>query len=475
MIENSIMFNHDRPDADHSGNPHHVFQRRIMPSKPILVAAWCLFFLIAASGAHAEETRPAYALEGCRVVTVAGPVLEKGIIIIRDGLIEAVGESGKIKIPSDAEVVAAEGLTAYPGLILGHTGFLIERPRDEAPEGRAAALAAAAAAGRQAEETPKSQPLVWAFDRIKPQTQVLENLRRSGVTTILVAPAPGIFQGLSVLLNLNGDKAEPMVFKNGAALHINFAVERGSYPSSPMGTMAFLRQRFHDVLHYAEHLSRYEKAGRGMKRPTYDPLLEALIPFVKDRRPVVFQCNDQEDIKRALRLAEEFRLNAMIGGANEAWRVAADLKKSGRPLFVSLNFAPPPRSVYTQQGEDLQKKAQNEIYPANAARLAEAGIPFALTALGLPDGAAALRNVRTAIKAGLSADEALKALTIVPARFLGAADRIGSLETGKIANVVLVRGDIFDEKAVVERVFVDGLSFTPKPPEKPKKPEEKSQ
>jgi imidazolonepropionase-like amidohydrolase len=440
----------------------------------IVPAAWCLVSLIAAAGVFAEETRPAYALEGCRVVTVAGPVLEKGVIVIRDGLIEAVGESGKVKIPPDAEVVAAEGLTAYPGLILAHTGFLIERPRDEAPEGRAAALAAAAAAGRQAEETPKSQPLVWAFDRIKPQTQVLENLRRSGVTTILVAPAPGIFQGLSVLLNLNGDKAEPMVLKNGAALHINFAVERGTYPSSPMGTMAFLRQRFHDALHYAEHLSRYEKAGRGMKRPVYDPLLEALIPFVKDRRPVVFQCNDQEDIKRALRLADEFRLNAMIGGANEAWRVAADLKKSGRPLFVSLNFAPPPRSAYTQQGEDLQKKAQSEIYPANAARLAEAGIPFALTALGLPDGSTAFKNVRTAIKAGLSADEALKALTIVPARFLGAADRIGSLETGKIANVVLVRGDIFDEKAVVERVFVDGLSFTPKPPEKPKKPEEKS-
>ena len=439
----------------------------------IVPAAWCLVSLIAASGVLAEETRPAYALEGCRVVTAAGPVLEKGVIVIRDGLIEAVGELGKIKIPPDAEVVAAEGLTAYPGLILGHTGFLIERPREEAPEGRAAAFAAAAA-GPPAETTPKTWPLVWAFDQIRPRAQVLENLHRSGVTTILVVPSPGIFQGMSVLLNLNGDKTEPMVLKNGAALHINFAVERGTYPSSPMGTMAFLRQHFHDALHYVEHLSRYEKAGRGMKRPVYDPLLEALIPFVKDRRPVVFQCNDREDIQRALRLADEFRLNAMIGGANEAWRVAGDLKKSGRPLFVSLNFTPPARSAYTQQGDDLKKKAEGEIYPANAARLAEAGIPFALTALGLPDSATALKNIRTAIKAGLSPDDALKALTIVPARFLGAADRIGSLEAGKIANVILVRGEIFDEKAVVERVFVDGLSFTPKPPEKPKKPEEKS-
>lgn len=439
----------------------------------ILSAVWCLYFIIAASGALAEETRPAYVLEGCRVVPIAGPVLEKGIIVIRDGLIESVGDTGKVTIPPDAEIIAAEGLTAYPGLILGHTAFFLERPREEASQDQAAMLAAAMAASPR-EEPPQSWPLAMAFDRIRPRAQVLENLRRNGVTTILVAPTAGIFQGLSVLLNLNGEKAEPMVLKNGAALHINFAAERGAYPSSPMGVMAYLRQSFHDALHYAEHLSLYEKTGRGMKRPVYDPLLESLIPFVKDRQLVVFQCNDQEDIKRALRLAEEFRLNAMIGGANEAWRAAGDLKKAGRPLLVSLNFAPPVRSAYVSQDEDLRKKAAEEIYPANAARLAEAGIPFALTALGLPDGAAALKNVRTAIKAGLSSEEALKALTIVPARFLGVGDRIGSLESGKIANVILVRGEIFDEKAVVERVFVDGISFTPPPPEKPKKPEEKS-
>lgn len=441
----------------------------------IMIAAWFLFSLFPVLGATAQETRPAYALEGCRVVPVAGPVLEKGVIVIRDGLIEAVGEAGKIKIPPDAEVVPAEGLTAYPGLILGHTDFLIEKPKEETPEGREALrAAAAAAAAERAEEPPKTYPLAPAFDQIRPRAQVLEDLRRSGVTTILVAQPAGIIQGLSVLVNLNGEKPEPMVLKNGVALHIHLTTERGAYPSSLMGTMALLRQRFHDTLHYAEHLARYEKAGRGMKRPGYDPLLEALIPFVKERRPVVFQCNDQEDIKRALRLADEFRLNAFISGANEAWRVAGDLKKANRPLFVTLDFKPPARSAYVSQGEELRKKAEAEIYPANAARLAEAGIPFALTALGLPDGAAALKNVRAAIKAGLSPERALEALTIVPARFLGIADRIGSLEAGKIANVVLVRGDIFDEKGAVVRVFVDGLPFTVTPPDKEKKAQERS-
>jgi imidazolonepropionase-like amidohydrolase len=438
------------------------------------LAAWCLFSLVAAAGLAAQDTRPAYALEGCRVVPVIGPALEKGIIVIRDGLIESVGEAGKIKIPPDAEVVPAEGLTAYPGLILGPTDFLLEKPRREAPEGREALPAAAAAAADRAEEGPKSHPLAMAFDRLKPEPQAIETLRRSGVTTVLVAPTAGIFQGLSVLLNLNGERAEAMVLKNGVALHLNFTTERGVYPSSLMGTMALFRQRFHDALHYADHLSRYEKAARGMKRPGYDPLLEALAPFVKERRPVVFQCNDQEDIKRALRLAEEFRLNAVISGANEAWRVAGDLKKAGRPLFVSLDFRPPARSAYVSQGEELKKKAEAELYPANAARLAEAGVPFALTSLGLPDASSVLENIRTAVKSGLSPGQALEALTIVPARFLGVADRVGSLEAGKIANVVLVRGDIFDEKGAVVRVFVDGLPFAVPPPAKEKRTEERS-
>ena len=141
------------------------------------------------------------------------------------------------------------------------------------------------------------------------------------------------------------------------------------------------------------------------------------MPFVRDRRPVVFQCNNQEDLKRALKIAAEFKLNALLAGANEAWRVADVLKRSGAPLLVALDFRPPATSMYATQGDDLRKRAEAEIYPANAAELAKAGIGFALVSGANADGAAVLKNVRAAIKAGLAKDAALRALTLEPARY----------------------------------------------------------
>jgi len=133
------------------------------------------------------------------------------------------------------------------------------------------------------------------------------------------------------------------------------------------------------------------------------------------------------------------------------------LKKTPIPLLVTLDFRPPNGSMYVNQGEDLKKKAEAEIYPANAANLVKEGLRFALTTFGLNDGSTALKNIQLAIKAGLPQEEALKALTIQPAQYLGLAQQLGSLEPGKIANVILTKGELFDEKTQVEKVFVDGI------------------
>jgi imidazolonepropionase-like amidohydrolase len=251
-----------------------------------------------------------------------------------------------------------------------------------------------------------------------------------------------------------------MVLSTPAALHINFTTNRGGgYPASLMGTIAYIRQSFLDAGHYALAREVYARNLAGMKRPVHDPFLEALIPYVKDRKPVVFQCNNAEDIKRALKIVDEFKLNAILSQANEAWRAAGALKGAAAKLLVSLDFRPPNGSFYTIQGEDLRKKAEAEIYPSNPAVLAKEGIAFGLTTFGLADAASAIRNVRTAIKLGLPEDVALRALTIVPARFLGLDRQAGSLDPGKIANVILTKGPLFDEKTQVEKVFVDGAAW----------------
>jgi imidazolonepropionase-like amidohydrolase len=415
----------------------------------------------AAAPPRAGDVGPTYAIRNCKIVPVAGPAVEKGTIVIRDGLIESLGPADKVKVPEDAEIVEAEGLIAYPGLISAFASLFMEQP----------ARGAEGAQTPQIEGFPPGQaqqpqedrfppgPGLLVLDQLKPRRTTVESLHKAGFTTVLAAPTRGIFEGQSVLLNLNGEPLKPMVLRNGAALHVNFTTERGSYPSSLMGTIAHIRQSFIDAEYYAARQAQYAKGPDGLKRTEYDPRLEALVPFVRDRKPVVFQCNNVEDIKRALKIAAEFKLNALLAGANEAWRAADVLKKNPVPLLIALDFRPPAASMYATQGEELRKKAEAEIYPGNAAALAKEGIAFALVSGTSADGASFLKAVRAAIKAGLAEDAALKALTIQPARYLGLDKTLGSLEPGKIANVVLVKGGIFDEKAQVSRVFVDGVLF----------------
>jgi len=157
---------------------------------------------------------------------------------------------------------------------------------------------------------------------------------------------------------------------------------------------------------------------------------------------VIFNCANLEDIKRAIRLIEEFDLNGYIAGANEAWRVIEWIKKARRPLLVSVDFKPPITSRYANMGEEIKEKAEKEIYPHNPAELQKEKISFALV-----------------LEAGLPAEEALKALTIIPARYFGVDSYLGSIEPGKIANLILTKGELFTADCQVRRVFVDGLSF----------------
>jgi len=422
--------------------------RRFRPHLVLALAG----IVIASAAAEGADVGPTYALINLKVVPVSGPILEKGTIIVRDGLVEAVGPAGKITIPEDAEIVDGEGLTAYPGLISAHTNLFLEEAASPARPQSPAEFAAAVAP-----PSPPDQPGHEVFDQLKPKKASIDGFLKAGITTVLVAPGRGIFQGQSVLLNLNGEEAGPMVVRNPVALHLNFTTARGSYPSSLMGTIAYIRQKFYDAVHGATVRAVYAKNLKGMKRPAYDPFAMALVPFVRDKRPVVFQCNNREEIKRALTIIEEFKLNGWLSHANEAWREADLLKKTKLPLLVTLDARPPRSSLYVNQGEELRKKAEAEIYPANAANLAKSGVPFALTSLGLADGPAFLKAVQAAIKAGLSREDALRALTIRPAEYLGVAAELGTLEAGKIANIVLAKGDLFDEKTEIVRVFVDGV------------------
>ncbi len=436
-----------------------------MNTKPIFVFVFCSTILLF-SFAGPAKVSPTYAIVDCKIIPVSSTPVEKGVIIIRNGLIESIGSSERSDPPEDAEVIKAEGLCAYPGLIDAHTHFFLEAPKEE----RQPARTLAAGAQQLPEKDWAEQVEIMAFKLLKPKKSDIEELHKAGITTVLVAPEKGIFTGQSVLVNINGEEKEPMVIQNPIALHVNFITERGRYPSSLMGTMAFLKQSFLDTEYYSSYKSRFWESSLGMKRLSYDPYLEALFPYIVQKKPVFFNCANQEDIKRALRLIKEFKLNGFLTGANEAWRVADHIKEANVHLLISLDFKPPSTSIYFRKGEEIKKKAEEEIYPTNPASLHKQEIPFALTSLGIQKASDIVKNIQKAIKAGLPKDEALKAMTIVPARMLGVSSFMGDLEPGKIANIILTDGQIFDEKTKVKRVFVDGLSFEIKEPPKGVKP-----
>ncbi len=437
-------------------------KKKAKVKRVIVLFFFSLFLLLSFSEAR---VLPVYAVVNCKIFPVSGPPIEKGVIVIRNGLIESIGEEGKIVIPEDAEIIEGEGCFAYPGLIDAHGSFFLETKKEEEPSSERERLPALSP-----QEKFKPHPEFQVFKSLKPKKSVLESLHRIGFTTVLVVPEEEIFAGQSVLLNLNGEEAQAMVVKNPFALHINFVTNRNTYPTSLMGTMAFLRQSFLDTEHYALHSAFFSRHSKGLRRPEYDPFLESLIPFVAEKKPVVFNCANLEDIKRALILIDEFKLNGYIAGANEAWRVVGHLERAKVPLFISLDYKPPLNSIYATQGEELREKAEKEIYPENPAILSKKGLRFALCSHTLKKSEDILKNVQKAIERGLPREEALKAMTIIPARFLGVDNLLGSLEQGKIANIIFTSGEIFKEGTRVKRVFVDGLSFEVKEPPKAEAP-----
>ncbi len=435
----------------------------------------------------AERATPtAYAITNARIVTAAskGPAtIERGTIVIRNGVIQAVGAS--VSAPADARVIDANGLTVYPGFIDAHSNLGIPAPRGQQnlaarfPGVPAEMLAFAAqqqGGGQQQQNqgAPNSlypaglQPEVQAIDLIRIDAGAFDAAHAAGITTSLTAPREGIFMGQSALINLAGDSPRELVVRSPVALHVGFTPLRaGTYPSSLMGVFASLRQMLLDAQRYAQLQAAYSRNPRGMTRPPHDASLEALQPVLSRSMPVVMWASTQREIERALDLAKEFNLRAIIAGGNEAFKVVDRLKADGVPVIATLNF---PRRA-ERQSEDadpepvrvLRERAEA---PKNPGRLAQGGIRFAFTDGGMSNlGTDFLGNLRTAVESGLAQDQAVRALTIDAARILGAEDRIGSIEVGKIANLTLVRGpSVFDRNARVTQVFIDGRPIEVRPP-----------
>lgn len=419
-----------------------------------------------------------YAITNAKIVTVSGPDIEHGTIVIRNGLIAAVGD--KVSAPADARVIDGSGLTVYPGLIDANSNLGLPEPAAApspgggGPGGFIAAQLRAAAAptptGPNSTQPPGLQPEVMVEDTIKPGGTAIEAARNAGITTALTAPRSGIWMGQSALINLAGETPQEMIVRSPVAMHVGFTPLRaGGYPNSLMGVFAALRQMLLDSQRYAQAQQVYESAPRGTRRPPIDRSLAALIPVLEGKMPVVMHADREREIQRALELAREFHLRVIIAGGLEAGNLAEQLRERQVPVLLSLNF-PKRTTAITPEAdpESLRVLRQRVAAQKTAGKLAAAHVRFAFQSGGLTNITDFVANAAKAIENGLPRSEALRALTIRAAEIFGVADRLGSIETGKIANLTVTRGDIFDRNTRVTNVFIDGREVDLRPAAAPR-------
>jgi hypothetical protein len=436
---------------------------------------WCCAYALA-------EAPSTVAIRNAKIVTVSGPVIAKGTVIVRNGLIEAVGES--VAAPPDAWVVDGEGMTVYPGLIdaLSTVGMPGAAPAAAAGGGRAGrgstATQTAPAAAQTTpatrswgpEDRPQTTSWLLAADELQAGDRRVETVRSSGITTAVTFPTRGIFAGQGSVIDLvSGEKPAEMVVVPAAGQYLSLGSGRGfgggggggGFPSSLMGIIAYIRQLYLDADHYKLVKDAYAKDPRGMQRPEYDRALEGLLASQR----ILLPANQLIEIDRMLRFGAELKQPMILYGAREAYRPEAAelLKKANATVLVSLRWpTPPARSADSDDSnETLRTLEERDQAPSAPAVLQKAGVKFALYSDGTDAPRDFQRAVKKAIDNGLARDEALRALTLSPAEIYGISDRVGSIETGKIANLVVTKGEIFDDRTQVVMVFVDGKKYTP--------------
>lgn len=435
------------------------------------------------SPAHAEAPR-VHALTGARIVVAPGQVIESGTVVIRDGVITAVG--AEVEIPADARVweLGTEGETEVEG----------DEAAEEATEDHAAEASAEGAAEEEAPPVTLYAGLIDPYterdwppaegddDEAAAPQDVHENplvrperemsrwaadpaaakaLRRAGFTVAVVAPEPGLLRGTSALVSLGDGALGEVLLSPRVAHNASFETRsfRDGYPTSLMGAIALMRQTLADAIWYARAREAWSREP-GQERPPYNRSLEALVPVARGDEPLVFEAESLDDTLRFLELAREAGLAAWLVASGEEYLRPERIAAAGAPVLLPLDFPDTP-----EVGEEddltvgLEELRHWDRAPTTPRALLDAGATVAFTSHGLDDPAGIYAHLSRALDAGLTADEALAALTTTPAQLLGISDLAGTLEAGKLANLVVVEGNLLVEKPKIREVWVDGHRY----------------
>ncbi len=396
-----------------------------------------------------DNTTGYHALVGARVVTAPGQVLDNATIVIRDGLITAVGSN--VSPPAGARVWELTGQTVYPGFIDAHADLGM----DAVPAG-----------GDVGPTHWNPQVRAWysTTSNLKDDATRRAALRSLGFGTALAVPKQGIFRGTASVVNLGDAGVRDRVLRADLVQSVGFQRSfalGGSYPNSAMGTIALMKQTWLDAEWYIRAQAAYERSGRSVLPPETSEALAALAAPVQGRQPVLFETNSEEEYLRAHKIAADYKLTPWFRGSGQEYRLVDVLKGRVHPLIIPINFpdAPTVDGPEAALNASLGPLRHWYLAPTNPAQLANAGVSFAITSDGLSSLTQFLPNLRLAVARGLPADKALAALTTAPASLLGIDRTHGTIAVGKVANLVVADGDLFTQEAGVRDVWVQGTRY----------------
>jgi N-acetylglucosamine-6-phosphate deacetylase len=394
-----------------------------------------------------ENTPRVHVLKDAKIVTAPGQVIERGTLVIRDGVVAAVG--AEVELPTDARVWDMKGKVIYPGLIDAYS----EQSSDGLNGERATK-----------HWNPFVTAEVSAGEMYRPDAAQNTAYRGQGFVLRLVAPAANIIKGTSALVTTADKPADRVVVRPQVALHVKLSPERGAsreiYPNSPMGAVALVRQTFSDAQWYQTAWQRFEK-NPVVARPEQNAALAAMKDFAQGSLPVIVDAPDEWYFLRADRLGAEFGLHVICRGSGAEYRRLAAVAGTGRAVIVPVDFpkAPDVKNPAAALNVPLEKLMHWDLAVENPGRLANAGVRIALTSHGLKERASFLGAVRQAVARGLSTEQALSALTTTPAELLGTQAQYGTLEVGKSASLVVADGELFEEKTQLLETWVDGQRY----------------
>jgi imidazolonepropionase-like amidohydrolase len=421
-------------------------------------ASMCFAMLLLAAATVAQQIgnpvaeegvippRGTFVIRNARIITMSGPDIENGTVVIRDGRIEAVGSNASV--PSGAQPIDGRGLSVYPGMIDAATNMGLV----EVPQGANGTV--------DLSEVGEFNPNAKAIIAINPHSAHIAVTRVEGITNTLSAPTGGLISGQAAFINLLGTSPHEMAVVPYAALVINYPrIGRGGGgfggnrpPANLSETLAAnerqleqIRKILRDAEAYGRAQDAYAKDS-SLPRPDRDVVLEALVPYVRGDQPVIFRADREVEIRGAVKFAEEMKLKPIILGGDDAWKVTGLLKEKNVPVIITGVLQLP----------NSEDDYYDTLYE-NPAKLQQAGVRFCISS-GNPGAEARNLPLYAGMAAayGLSKTDALKAVTLYAAQILNVADRLGSIEVGKMANLVVTDGDLLEPRTHIRYLFIDG-------------------